>query len=106
MERTWKPKTAGILTIIAACIGIGIGAAIAIGGGFLGGLGSNLSFTFAAAGKATIGLGVVALIGGIFTLKRKIWGLSLAGAICATFCMLPLGVLSIIFVAMGRKEFD
>jgi len=49
-------------------------------------------------------LGIIAIIGGVSALRRKSFGLSLAGAICA----LPshiLGILAIIFVALSRKEF-
>jgi hypothetical protein len=49
-------------------------------------------------------LGIVAIIGGISAIRRKSFGLSLAGAICA----LPsgiLGVLAIIFVSLGKREF-
>ena len=120
MERTWKPTTAGILAIIAGAIGIGGGALIVLFGGilglvsalvgtlgeilisgFLGGLGGILGM----AGGASIGLGIVALIGGIFALRRRRWGLALTGAILATICMQPLGILAIIFVSLGRREF-
>jgi len=52
-----------------------------------------------------IAMGVIALIGGIFALRRKAWGFALAGAILALFPIIPLGVLSIIFVSMAKKEF-
>jgi hypothetical protein len=50
-------------------------------------------------------LGIVAIIGGDSALRRKNFGLSLAGAICA----LPshiLGILAIIFVSLSKKEFE
>ena len=49
-------------------------------------------------------LGIIAIVGGISAIRRKSFGLSLAGAICA----LPsniLGILAIIFVALGKREF-
>jgi hypothetical protein len=49
-------------------------------------------------------LGILALIGGISAIRRKRFGLSLAGAICALASGL-LGVLAVIFVALGKKEF-
>ena len=120
MERTWKPTTAGILSIIAGAAGIAGGVLIALFGGilglvsalvgslgeiavsgFLGGLGGIIGVI----GAAAIGLGIVAIIGGIFALRRRVWGLALAGAICATACMTSLGILAIIFVSMGRREF-
>jgi hypothetical protein len=50
-------------------------------------------------------LGIVAVVGGVSALRRKRFGLSLAGAICA----LPsgiLGILAIIFVSLSKKEFE
>jgi hypothetical protein len=50
-------------------------------------------------------LGIIAIIGGISILRRKSYGLSLAGAVCA----LPstvLGILAVVFVALGKREFE
>ena len=49
-------------------------------------------------------LGIVAIIGGISALRRKRFGLSLAGAICALISGL-MGILAVIFVALGKREF-
>ena len=117
METTWKSKTAGILSLIAGCCGIGFGAQIIVAGGILGMLtdwigvapgGVGIAEILAAAGGAMIALGIVALLGGIFALRRRLWGLALAGAICATPLLPPgpaLGTLAIIFVALGKREF-
>ena len=51
-----------------------------------------------------LGLGVVAVIGGVYALRRKSFGMALAGAICA-LPMIILGILAVIFVALSRKEF-
>ena len=56
-----------------------------------------------------ITFGVIALIGGIYAIKRRRWGLALAGAILS-FPFLPLGgilgLLAIIFVSRGKEEFE
>lgn len=121
MEKTWKPTTAGILTIIGGATGIGIGVLVILFGGLVGlgsalagalgepalvGILGGLGKVIGTIGGGIIGLGAVAIVGGIFALKRKLWGLALAGAICATLGSGTLGVLSIIFVSMGRREFD
>jgi len=49
-------------------------------------------------------LGIVAVVGGISAISRKRFGLSLAGAICALASGL-FGILAIIFVALGKREF-
>ncbi len=42
MEKTWKPTTAGILTIIGGATGIGVGVLVILLGGLVG-LGSALA---------------------------------------------------------------
>ena len=49
-------------------------------------------------------LGIVAIIGGISAIRRKWFGLSLAGAIGALPSVI-LGILAVIFVALGKREF-
>ena len=95
MERTWKPTTAGILAIIAGIVGI-------IGGCWFAGIPII----------GMIAVGIVALIGGIYALRRRLWGLALAGAICAAALLphvgrtaLMLGVPAVIFLSLGRQEF-
>jgi len=112
MERTWKPTTAGILSIIAGCIGLLIGLGLAVGLGIAGTLidmipgfiGGGLLVLIAVPG---IILGVVAIVGGIYALKRRLWGLALAGSICALIGpWFLLGILAIIFVSLGKREFN
>ena len=108
MERTWKGTTAGILTIIGGIAGIAVGAVLVIvGAEFLAGIaGMDL---MAGIGAGMFVIGIIALVAGIFTLRRKSWGFALAGAILAAI-LFPvgtvLGILAIIFVAMGKNEFS
>jgi hypothetical protein len=48
-------------------------------------------------------LGIMAVIGGISAIRRKKFGLSLVGAICAIPSI--LGILAVVFVALGEREF-
>jgi len=50
-------------------------------------------------------LGIIAVIGGISAVRRRSFGLSLAGAICALLPINPLGLLAVIFVSLGKREF-
>ena len=64
-----------------------------------------IPFWFIILGLPLLALGVVAIVGGVSALRRKNFGLSLAGAICA----LPsnvLGILAIVFVSLSKKEFE
>lgn len=106
MEKTWKPLAAGVLAIVGGSFNILVALSLAmfmpIAASFPGAF-STLGFI----GALFLGTGVVALIGGISAIRRKRWGLSLAGAICA---IAPpsflLGILSTVFIAMARDEFE
>ena len=106
MEKTWRGTWGGILAIIGGCFGIGVGAYVATIGTLAGAFAALPGFEWIGAiGGGLLALGIIALIGGIITLKRKAWGFALTGAICALFPIVPLGILAIIFVLMGRREF-
>ena len=51
-------------------------------------------------------LGALGVVGGIFAIKRKNWGLALAGAIGGTMTFFPIGIPAIVFVALGKGEFE
>jgi hypothetical protein len=102
---TWKPTAAGILYIIAGVIsgvsGIVIATVGGIGGAFIG------MGWLSAIGAPLIVLGIVAIVGGIYALRRRLWGLALAGSICALIGPWALlGILAIVFVSLGKGEFE
>jgi hypothetical protein len=49
-------------------------------------------------------LAIVAIVGGISAIRRNRFGLSLAGAICVVPSGI-MGILAVIFVVLGRREF-
>jgi hypothetical protein len=105
--KTWKPTAAGILCIIAGAIGVITGIVVATVGSIWG---AFLFFFFGVGWLGAIGapliiLGIIAIVGGIYALKRRIWGLALAGSICAIIGGI-LGILAIIFVSLGKGEFE
>jgi len=51
-------------------------------------------------------LGALAIIGGVSSIRRKLWGLALAGAIAGTLVFFPCGIAAIIFIALAKPEFD
>jgi hypothetical protein len=51
-------------------------------------------------------LAILEIVGGIFALRRKTWGLALAGSIAAALPVNILGILAIIFLAMSKDEFS
>ena len=96
MVKTRKPKVAGILNMVS---------------GFTLGMVSFGAFMDVInAGKFEMAWwllliipGILALISGIYSLESKKWGLVLLGSICAIIC--GLGILSVIFISMSKKEF-
>jgi hypothetical protein len=50
-------------------------------------------------------LGIIAIVGGVSAIRRKSFGLSLAGAICSLIPLNLLGLLAVIFVSLGKREF-
>ena len=110
VKRTWMPTTAGILTIIAGALQIIGGLALTlILPYFIVASGSDV-FKSAIIGIGALGipiivLGIIAIVGGIYAIKRRLWGLALVGAIIALAPSSILGILAIIFVAISKKEF-
>ena len=104
MERTWKPTTAGILCIIAGAIATIAGIVIAV----VGSIGWFFGIPWVSAiGAPSIILGIIAIVGGSYALKRRLWGLALTGSICALLGpWVLLGILAIIFVSLGKGEFE
>jgi len=115
MERTRKPTAAGILCIIAGCLILVIPVAILVAAGVYSPLpvhtpdpGDDPLVAFLiviAFCVPAILLGTVAVVGGIYALRRQIWALALAGAICALPAGLVLGIPAIIFIVRGKAEF-
>ena len=103
MEKTWKPTTAGVLAIIAGSLQVICGLVIAA----VGGIGWFFGILwFSAIGAPLIVFGIIAIVGGIYALRRRIWVLALVGSICALVGpWFILGVLAIIFVSLGKGEF-
>jgi len=80
MQETWKPTVGGILAIIGGAIEMIFGIVIAA----VGSIGWFFGMPwFSAIGAPLIVFGIIAIVGGIYALRRRIWGLALAGSICA-----------------------
>ena len=97
--KTWKPIAAGILSIISGTfiVWYRLSELIRVGSSPVG-----------------IILGLIAIVGGIFAIRRRAWGLALAGAICAIVPPHPwgfliwtpiLGILAVVFVVSSKSEF-
>jgi hypothetical protein len=118
METTWMPKVAGILDIVAGAFGVFLTCIMALwftAFSFLARSNTaefhNFPMSFMAIFMIPWAIfmltaGILAIVGGIYALRRKIWGLALAGSIAAFFGSSPLGVAAIIFTALSKSEFE
>ena len=121
MEKTGKPIAGGVINIVAGSLNIlgFIGVIIAmavyptywtVSNGYWAGSELwvdtfMLTFLWIAAVVSLI-LGVLPIIGGIYALQRKKWGLALAGSIAAIFGFTPLGIAATVLVAISKDEFE
>lgn len=118
MKETWKALAGGVLSIIAGALSVAAGLFLLVLGGTLSGILATLDMpyplylvpfpVFAGFTVPLFILGSVAIVGGAYAVRRRNWPLALAGAICALF---PphvgiLGMLAIVFIVMGKNEFD
>jgi len=115
-KKTWLPPTAGILDIVAgSCVLLG-GISLLI----FGTIGSSIipyfvpqvppvmaAVIFSSIAVPLILIAILAIVGGVYALQRKIWGLALAGSIAAFFSPAwVLGVAAIVFTALSKNEFE
>ena len=123
-QRTWRPTTAGVLSIIGGSLNLLLGIGGIIGGNALSDLAvafqdifpgvavtGALSDATITAGIILAVLGLISIIGGIFAIARKLWGLALVGSIATiipTPAILPvvMGFFSLLFVSLGKNEFN
>jgi len=117
--RTVMPTAGGILSIISGALGfITIAFFLAFGSIFGAAIArdvlSSLGFWQTGLPLTIIGIiaipllcvNIVAIVGGIYAIQRRGWGMALAGAICSVFPSQILGVLAVVFIAISRREFE
>ncbi len=109
--KTAMPIVAGILSIISGAFKL-LGLLVLLAVGFMMPFSTsrmnvaNPIALFAVVGGLLVILGVLAVVGGVYTLQRKNFGLCLAGAIAALLPFDFLGLASVILVALSRKEIE
>jgi hypothetical protein len=110
--RTAMPIVAGILTLISGGSRFLIGLGFFVAGFFVSFFPRmDIRFDhpllfFSIAAIFFVVFAVLAIIGGIYTLRRKHWGWALTGAIFAFLPFNLLGLASIILVALSKREFE
>ena len=120
MEKTWKPTVAGILDIVSGAVGLlavsGLIIAVSVTGGFYI-PGTEAIPKFAPSLLASMAvplaiLSILSLVGGIYAVQRRKWGLVLAGSISSIFASIPLlgglpvGITATVLTALSKNEFE
>lgn len=109
VEKTAKPVVGGILILIGALAGIIMGASLIWGGAMILDIpvvGGEIAGILAICGIIWLVFGIIGLLGGIFAMQRKHFGLAIVGGI---FSMLAgffiFGLIGLILVAISKDEF-
>ena len=101
MERTRKPTAAGILCIIAGAVFVVPGTVFAR---------SSDPITFFTAPSYMVLIAIVIapvimpIVGGIYALRRRRWGLVVAGSISTLLSAVILGIYGIIIILFGSMD--
>ena len=128
MEKTWKPRVSGILMLIAVAYSPLFYFVFAVlwpaeyrpewlGPTFLMVAQpmqmAIMIFGFSGASTLPVVFGILwmlgvlaAIVGGFYTLRRKVWGLALVGSIGALLCSPYFGIPAIVLTALSKKEFE
>jgi hypothetical protein len=118
-----KSTVGGILSIVAGALGLLGGLFLVLISIFFANIINDLSFFgdttanpqqlagfvtvfYGVLGAFAVAVGVLSIVGGIFSLQRKHWGWALAGAIGGCLSFLPVGVTAVVFVSMAYPEFN
>ena len=117
MANSSSPIVAGVLSLVSGVIGIFMSVALILFSVFWANIESFpmdiprdfpfllLQVACMVWGIVQLVLAIVAVIGGIYALQRKLWGLALAGAIVSMLVFFPTGIAAVIFVSLSREEF-
>jgi hypothetical protein len=103
-EKGALPIVGGILIILPALGYLWMGAALATGGEALIDVTFGMSGVLTLCGAILILLGIISVLGGIFAIMRRYWGLALLGGIFVIPSI--LGLVGMILVAVSHKDFD
>jgi hypothetical protein len=120
VERTWRPTTGGLLSVLAGSWNVLLGLGALLGGTFFSSLiapliptfdfGSIITIASISTGGFYLVIGIISILGGASAMARRRWPLAIAGSILAlipTPFVLPffMGIFSLIFNVLGHREF-
>ncbi|MCJ7562362.1 MAG: zinc ribbon domain-containing protein, partial [Thermoplasmata archaeon] len=102
-KETSMPLIAGILLILCSLGYLAMGAWMAVAGASFMGIIDEAGGAMAACGGLVAVLGILVLLGGVFSIQKKHFGLALVASIIA----LPtvLGIVALILIIVSKDEF-
>ena len=108
--RTAKPIVAGVFDIVVGSVCI-LGVLVLVVLGFVVTIDTtdfvfHPAFIFWLVAIPVAAIGVVSIIGGVFSLQRRNWGWALAGSITTVCVSQVLGITSIVLTAVSKDEFN
>ena len=103
-NRTQGSKVAGILDILSGVLMLLIVGVVSIFHAIMGAM--DEPFYVALPLTVLALLSILAIAGGINALRRKNWGLALAGAMGATVTNFLLGIPALVLTVVSRDEFE
>ena len=119
-----KGQIAGILSIVSGAFGLLYAALIIILAVVFGvlmqtsletdttipygfeSMGTMFGLIYGIMGIGMALIAILGIVGGAYSIKKKYWGLGLAGAIAGAITFFPCGIAAIIVIALGKEEFD
>jgi len=123
MSSTWKSTAAGVINVVCGSFLLVSGLALfslwgtSTATSFAGYVmysmghsgGPDISYTSTVVtiiAVACIIPGIISILGGIYSIKRRLWGMALAGSISTFVYLLLFGVPAIVLTALSKDEFE
>jgi hypothetical protein len=114
-EKTWMPTAVGIMNLICGGFAILASSILAVIGTISGIILNYVKLDFPPAIVAGLFsilaialaiVGILAIIGGIYALKRKNWGMVLTGSIAMILPCRLFSIAAIVLAVLAKGEFD
>ena len=123
MSSTWKSTAAGVINVVCGSLLLvsglalfslwGTSTATSFAGYVMYSMGHSgrpdISYTSTVVtiiAVACIIPGIISILGGIYSIKRRLWGMALAGSISTFVYLLLFGVPAIVLTALSKDEFE
>jgi peptidoglycan biosynthesis protein MviN/MurJ (putative lipid II flippase) len=116
LNTKWMPNVAGVLNIISGILSLlgsifaGVLAILFFGPSYDSASGQQVSavITFLVLFLPFFVFSILAITGGVFALRKRVWGLALAGSICSILTIWSwfMGITSVVLISLSKSEFE